>query len=291
MRSYDSSYTPQTTGDGSVTFYSETFGESFHSRYGANQEAQSKFAVPTQLAEKATGPMLCLLDICYGLGYNTAVALDTIWTVNPECHVGWVGLELDRTICEAAIACNIFQSRSPQVQNILADIATGKPVNHDRFCGKLHLGDARETIVTVIDSGFRADAVFLDPFSPPRCPQLWTVEFLQQVTNTLAPSGRLATYSCAAAVRSSLLMVGLNIGSIAPVGRRWPGTVASFSNRDLRPLLEKERQHLQTRAAIPYRDPYLRDDGDTILRRRAIEVRYSSLEPTSQWKRRWENSG
>ncbi len=282
-------YKPQPTADGSVTFYSDTFGESFHSRYGANQEAESKFVAPTQIARKATGKTLSLLDICYGLGYNSAVALDTIWTVNPECQVEWVGLELDRAVCEAAIEYNIFESRSSRVREIVSEIATGRPVNCDRFSGKLLLGDARETIATVLNSGFRAEAIFLDPFSPQRCPQLWTVEFLQQVANILTPSGRLATYSCAAAVRSALQLVGLNIGTIAPVGRRWPGTVASFSSIDLPPLTEKERQHLQTRAAIPYRDRTLRDDATTIIKRRAEEVETSTLESTTQWKRRWPN--
>jgi tRNA U34 5-methylaminomethyl-2-thiouridine-forming methyltransferase MnmC len=83
------------------------------------------------------------------------------------------------------------------------------------------------------------------------------------------------------------MAAGLKIGATAPVGRRSPGTVASFSDRDLPPLSPQEQEHLQTRAAIPYRDPNLSDSAEEIRQRRQQEQDLSSLEPTSSWKKRW----
>ena len=88
-----SNFTPQITADGSFTFFSDEFGETFHSRQGASEEAELKFVLPTDLRSKALQPSLNLLDVCYGLGYNTAAALATIWAVNPSCRVELVGLE------------------------------------------------------------------------------------------------------------------------------------------------------------------------------------------------------
>lgn len=88
------------------------------------------------------------------------------------------------------------------------------------------IGDARTTIQVVQASGFQVDAIFLDQFSPPNCPQLWTVEFLEQVAKCLSSTGRLATYSCTA-LRTALLAAGLKIGFTPPVGRRSTGTVAT----------------------------------------------------------------
>ncbi|MGB3492396.1 MAG: hypothetical protein WBA57_06700 [Elainellaceae cyanobacterium] len=65
-----SGWTPCPTQDGSFTFFSEEFEESFHSHEGAIQEAFQKFVRATNLEQKAEGDRLCLLDICYGLGYN-----------------------------------------------------------------------------------------------------------------------------------------------------------------------------------------------------------------------------
>lgn len=279
-------FVPQPTADGSFTFFSTEFGEAFHSDYGARQEAQLKFVEPTQLKKKAQQPTLRLLDVCYGLGYNTAAAIATIWAVNPSCYIEVVGLESNPVPIEAAITHHLLNSWHQPIPQLLTTLATERQVQIDRFKATLLIGDARATIRLVQESGFQADAIFLDPFSPPSCPQLWTVEFLEQVAKCLDLGGRLATYSCAAAVRTALIAAGLKIGSTPPVGRRSPGTVASWSATDLPLLSQQEQEHLLTRAAISYRDPHLSDSAEVILQRRQQEQHVSSLEPTSRWKKR-----
>jgi len=79
----------------------------------------------------------------------------------------------------------------------------------------------------------------------------------------------------------------LNIGANYGIGRRTPGTVASHRNQDFVPLSPMELEHLQTRAAIPYRDPNLEDSAKTIIERREKEQLLSDKEFTSQWKKRW----
>jgi len=287
-------FTPQATADGSFTFFSSEFGESFHSQQGAHEEAQLKFVEPTLLRQKAQQPDVRLLDVCYGLGYNTAAALATIWSANPDCSIEWIGLELDSTVPKAAIAHHCLSSWSQPIPNILSELAANYQVETHNFKGQLLIGDARKTIQQIHQSGFQADAIFLDPFSPPHCPQLWTMEFLQLVAHCLKQTGRLATYSCAAAVRTALITAGLHIRSTEPVGRRSPGTVAVRSlslvdNTIDLPLSLQEQEHLQTRAAIPYRDPHLCDPAAIILQRRQQEQQTSLLEPTAHWKKRWLN--
>ncbi|OUL35124.1 hypothetical protein BV372_12280 [Nostoc sp. T09] len=284
-------FVPQPTADGSFTFTSQEFGEAFHSHYGAKQESFLKFAVPTQLAARAQKPVLRLLDICYGLGYNTAAALQTIWEVNPNCDVELMALELNRAVPQAAIAHHLFDNWGYKYTDIMTQLAFEYQVQQEYLKAELIIGDARKSIKIVQERGFQADAIFLDPFSPPQCPHLWTLEFIQQISLCLHPDGILATYSCAASVRAALLTASLTIGSTPPVGRRSPGTVAvhqgSSGNLALPPLFQSEKEHLLTRAAIPYRDPQLNDPADVILMRRQQEQQASSLEPTSRWRKRW----
>lgn len=87
------------------------------------------------------------------------------------------------------------------------------------------------------------------------------------------------------------MAAGLQIGSTPPVGRRSPGTVASWVGTDLPALSPPEQEHLLTRAAIPYRDPHLGDEKSVILQRRIGEQQASSLEPTSHWRKRTLKSG
>jgi tRNA U34 5-methylaminomethyl-2-thiouridine-forming methyltransferase MnmC len=282
-------FVPQLTADGSFTFVSQEFGESFHSHFGAKQESFCKFVVPTQLAQSATRPVLRLLDICYGLGYNTAAALETIWAVNPHCYVELIGLELNPSVPQAAIAHHLLDHWNYEYTSILSELAFQYHVQTDHLQAKLLIGDARSSIAHVHQSGFQADAIFLDPFSPPQCPYLWTTEFIQKVAQCLHAEGLLATYSCAVAVRTALLAAGLEIGSTPPVvGKRSPGTVAGYRKDHLfPPLSQEEQEHLLTRAAIPYRDPQLNDPAHVIVMRRQQEQQACSLEHTSRWRKRW----
>ena len=280
-------FTPRVTADGSFTFWSDQFEECFHSHYGAYQEAEGKFVEPTQLASFAQQSTLQLIDICYGLGYNSAAALERIWQVNPQCEVELWALELDPTVCVAAIAHQALARWSPQVQHCLTQLAERHQVVRPELKARLLMGDARQTIQQLGQRHRQAQAIFLDPFSPPRCPQLWTVEFLAQVRRCLHPQGKLATYSCSAAVRSALMAAGLQVGASTPVGRRSPGTIASLSPGGLPPLSPQELEHLHTRAAVPYRDPSLTDPAAVILERRRLEQQTSPLEATKVWKQRW----
>ena len=312
-------FVPQSTKDGSYTFFSDEFQEAFHSFHGAKQEAELKFVQPTLIKEIAQHRnSIRILDICYGLGYNSAAAMEAIWQVNSQCHIELVALEISAAVPQQAIANNLLnQWRSP-IPQLLAELSQTYSVSGDFFQGSLLLGDARQTIQQL--KAWQADAIFLDPFSPPKCPQLWTVEFIAQVARCLAPQGRLATYSCAAAVRSALLLAGLKIASTRGVGRKSPGTVAAYvehnltsdpgrvsrfsgqtprrrktqGNADqekeranLTPLSLQEQEHLQSRASIPYRDFYLRDSSESINGVRHQEQQNSTLESTSQWKKRW----
>jgi tRNA U34 5-methylaminomethyl-2-thiouridine-forming methyltransferase MnmC len=285
-------WTPLLTQDGSFTFFSQEFGESFHSRYGAKREAFEKFARATQLTQRARQSRIGLLDVCYGLGYNTAAALEVIWAVNPECRVTVIGLELDETVPKAAIAPPLIEIWSAPVQQLLQKIALERQCLTPVLEASLQIGDARRTIQTVVESGFQADAIFFDPFSPRRCPQLWTVEFFRLVARCLAPDGQLATYSRSASVRSAMLEAGLQIGTI-PLGEvhlphEWSqGTVGAFQANALCPLSQLEQEHLRTRASVPYRDPTLGDSATAIHARHHQEQQQSPLESTSSWRRRW----
>lgn len=275
------------TADGSATFYSADFGEWFHSRQGAYAEARSTYVQATNLVQRAQSQgALTILDVCYGLGYNTAAALEGVWAAQLDIPLRLVGLELDGAVPRAAIAQGLLKDWPPLVQNALTNLAEDHKIR-TTLTADLLIGDARQQIQPLVKSGFQADVVFLDPFSPPRCPQLWTVEFLNLVAQCLQPNGILVTYSAAAAVRAALQLVGLHIGSLAAPGRRWPSTLASHTDTHLPPLSQQELEHLQTRAAIPYRDPTLQDSAANIHQRRTQEQATSPLQSTGEWRRRW----
>ena len=63
------------TADGSFSLHSDHFGEAFHNSAGALNEARAKFVQPAELQRFSSGSELRILDVCLGLGYNTAAVL------------------------------------------------------------------------------------------------------------------------------------------------------------------------------------------------------------------------
>lgn len=70
------------------------------------------------------------------------------------------------------------------------------------------LGDARETLPAWPG---RADAWFLDGFSPARNPELWSDALLAEIGRHTAPGGSFATYTAAGHVRRALEAAGFEV--------------------------------------------------------------------------------
>ena len=159
-------------------------------------------------------------------------------------------------------------------------------------------GDARKKI-NIIPSSIKFDLIYLDGFSPQKCPQLWTIEFLSKITENLNHQGYLITYSSSAAVRKTLRNIGLEIFTIKPSCKNRPfwsqGTVAisKFDKNKLKPnynfekLSLMEEEHLLTKASIPYRDQDLNSSKEDIIRRRLDEQLFSNLLSTNKWREKW----
>lgn len=213
---------PIMTKDGSPTLYNEQFAEHYHTTAGAVKEAIIKFAEPCKLKELAEDPSckeIVILDICFGLGYNTAAAIDLIRHHNRSCAIVVIGLENDERILEE------IQGLEPGFEHyaIIKEAAVAKWYDKNNVHVRLMMGDAQETIKQV---PAMADAAFLDPFSPKRCPELWTKEFLQDVRDHMKSGAIMTTYSCATEVRQNMRDVGFIVKNGVVFGRKAPSTIA-----------------------------------------------------------------
>lgn len=79
------------------------------------------------------------------------------------------------------------------------------------------IGDARETLKAWNN---RADAWFLDGFSPAKNPELWTTDLMAEVVKHTYPNGTCATYTAAGFVRRGLQEAGFEVTRIAGYGRK-----------------------------------------------------------------------
>lgn len=208
------------TKDGSVTFKSNKYDETYHSVSGAEEEAIKKFVEPCNIKELAKKSTIKILDVCFGLGYNSAAAIDAIRKENKDCKIIIFGLENDEKILENI---NELQTKFSNY-NIIREAAKYNSYNEGNIEITLLIGDARETIQNINEGDF--DLIFLDPFSTKKCPELWTEDFIKNISKLAKKGAYLTTYSCAAFVRRNLQSAGFNVFDGPAVGRRAPSTIA-----------------------------------------------------------------
>ena len=276
--------TPRSGADGSFSLWSGAFGEGFHSAAGALSEAQQKFVRPSQLERWRPGQELVVVEVAVGTGTNTAALLQA--AAGLGLPLQWWGLEQDRQPLALALASEAYRSQwSEATLSRLAALGRSE---------RLLWGDARQAVSRLpaaLQGG--CDLVWLDAFSPRRCPQLWSLEFLAQLAALLKPEGRLITYSSAAAVRAALVAAGLRLASIAAsASEQWSsGTVAAptalVESFPLRSLTAMEWDHLLCSAAEPYRDPTGQASAAVLLAERQARQSQSSAPSGSAWRRRW----
>ena len=290
-----------TTKDGSLSLYSLNYKEGFHDIEGALKESIDKYLLPSQIDLFTNKKKITILDVCMGMGYNTGCILEELIKRNHE--IEWHGLEIDQRPLKIGLNEKIFHELwSPKVLDFFKCLEKTERWIKDLNKGTIHWGDARQKL-SEIPYSLKFDLILLDPFSPQKCPELWSEQFLSLLSEKLSLDGRLITYSSAASIRGSLKRAGLRIYSIIPsfdYQNRWSsGTVAMkkkleqqiiSNNCLLKDLSTRELEHLTTRSSIPYRDPTGNKNSKEIILTREIEQSKSQLLNTSSWRKRWNTA-
>lgn len=297
------------TDDGSVTCRDQESGELYHNRVGAYSEALHHYVevcdLEDCLSQKNT---ISVLDVCFGLGYNTFVLLDKLMELIEQGKIN-----------QKIVSCNVTGiDKDPEILDILPEVLSG--VRFEKLCsnfdlnkqvigsmieswksgntyklqskGKIELvveieiklKDLRQFVLDLVRSGKHYDYIFHDGFSPRSMPELWTADLFKQYTKLITADGRIITYSSATAVRGGLTECGLAIRKSAPLGGKSGGTVAFHPESGeiadgecILQLNDDEKRRLKTRSAIPYRDATLSSSRTQILQCRAKEIGHSLL--------------
>ena len=217
------------TEDGTVTLYNESYRELYHSKGGAVEEAIKKYIEPCRIRElaesRAASGKLRILDICFGIGYNAVAAIDA--ALSSGCEIEVISLELDRGVLKEIISLEpplkSYGLAKSVVKRCLAQQKQASARSGNALLS-LRLGDARKTVQRLPGT---FDAVFLDPFSVPKNPELWSKDFFEAIGRLMTDSAVLATYSCAHIVRAGLVNTGFSITNGPELEKRRPCTLAS----------------------------------------------------------------
>jgi tRNA U34 5-methylaminomethyl-2-thiouridine-forming methyltransferase MnmC len=193
--------------DGTHTLYSKEFDEPYHStKDGALHESLEKHVKPA-LSIKKGHKHLTILDICFGLGYNTFATLYTIQKERLDTKVHILSPEFDEGLLRSLDTFD-FPPEFESIKAIIHAVAENLFYEDEQFKIEILLGDARARILQIKE---KIDIVYQDAFSPAHNPLLWTKEHFAEVRSICREDAILTTYSSAAAIRLGLYENGFYI--------------------------------------------------------------------------------
>lgn len=186
--------------DGSFTAYSKEYDEHYHStKDGALKESLLKHVIPT-MSQMQNQDEVNILDICFGLGFNTLASLYYHKKNFSNQRLNIYSPELDLDLIES-----LKEFTYPEVfdefKHIIEELSTKKIYSDANFHIEIFIGDAREYVKSFKD---RFDIVYQDAFSPRVNHALWTQEYFRDIASSMKKSGILSTYSTALATRLAL---------------------------------------------------------------------------------------
>ena len=162
-------------------------------------------------------PGFQIAELGFGTGLNMLAPLSAAQgALGPVHYTSFEAFPL--TVDEIAKALDHF----PVVRAVAGPFLAAWACGHSQFnLGPLKvtvlMGDARQTLP--LWQG-RADAWFLDGFSPAKNPELWSDELMTEVAQHTAPGGSFATYTAAGHVRRALQSAGFDVQRLPGHGKK-----------------------------------------------------------------------
>lgn len=196
----DELHTLTLSEDGTYTAYSKEYDEHYHStKDGAFHESLTKHVIPAFKIKKNQDE-INILDICFGLGFNTLATLYYVKQNNITSKINIYSPELDSALVES-LKNFTYPKEFDQLRDIVIALVEDGIYSDDSFNVEIFLGDAREYVKKFKN---RFDIVYQDAFSPSKNPTLWTKEYFSDIKDSMKDDGVLTTYSTALATRLAL---------------------------------------------------------------------------------------
>jgi tRNA 5-methylaminomethyl-2-thiouridine biosynthesis bifunctional protein len=196
--------------------YSETFGDVYHSAAGGLEQARHVFLQGNAVEQRWAGrERFVILETGFGLGLNFLATLQAWKRDASRCaRLHYVAVEKHpfslqdlRTLHEGLPE---LQDEAAQLHSVWPLLVSGghrAELEQGRVIVTLFFDD----IKVLRDLRLQADAIYLDGFSPPKNPEMWSPQTLRAVSRLAAPGATAATWSVAGSVRAALEQTGFEV--------------------------------------------------------------------------------
>ncbi len=194
---------------------SRQFDDPYFSLGGGLDETRHVFLIGNDLPNRFKDGFQ-IAELGFGTGLNL---LATLLAHRGDGHLHYTSFEAYPMPAEdIARALTAFPETAPFASAFLDQWASGARTLHfPSLTAQIIISDARETLPAWAG---RADAWFLDGFSPAKNPELWSPDLMTEVARHTAPGGTFATYTAAGHVRRALQDAGFTVTRSPGFGRK-----------------------------------------------------------------------
>lgn len=185
---------------------SRRFDDPYFSMHDGLAETRHVFLGGNDLPARFV-PGFHIAELGFGTGLNMLAALLAWRQAGAEGPLRFTSFEAyPMAADDMARALDAFPEARGIAGDFLHQWETGaRRIETPGLSAEIVIGDARQTLPAW---NGRADAWFLDGFSPAKNPELWNDALMAQVARHTAPAGTAATYSAAGHVRRGLTAAG-----------------------------------------------------------------------------------
>lgn len=209
-----------TTDDGSHSLYSERYGVTYHSKYGAVTESAHVFIDAGLRYKAAVQREIDLLEIGFGTGLNAFMT----WLEAEKRNLGvrYAAVEAYPLALEEASAFNFAaQLRVPERHADFLRLHRGAWEKAHCLSGQFTFTKHRARLEDFHPGENTFDLIYFDAFAPQAQPELWTEAIFAHLYAALNPEGVLVTYCAKGDVKRTLKKVGFEVERLqGPPGKR-----------------------------------------------------------------------
>lgn len=205
------------THDGSKTLYSKKYNQHYHNiEEGALHEALNKHVIHGIEFFKDKKE-INILDICFGIGYNSLATLYYIKRQNLDLKVNIYSPELLESLIDSLKDFD-YPEEFAELKSIIKELSLNKRYEDEQIKINLYIGDARKYVKNFKDDFFHL--IYQDAFSSDVNVELWTKEYFDEIFRISKKDVMITTYSVATPIRLSMHEAGFLIYEYAPIKRK-----------------------------------------------------------------------
>lgn len=207
------------TQDGSHSIFSEKYGVSYHSKYGAIQETQHVF-INAGLRLKAVEQLeISILEIGFGTGLNAFMTY--LESEKRGLTIDYTGVEAYPISMEIAknlnFATQIQQPESQAILNKIHQIEWERSYAINQYFKLTKV----QKLFEELDYENQFDIIYFDAFAPTSQPKLWEIPLLTSMYKALKTNGIFVTYCAKGQFKRDLKAIGFTVEAIpGPPGKR-----------------------------------------------------------------------